>query len=159
MKCLQKTIVDKYYCWNFAFGLPTVYNWKHSIRVFFVFPFLDDNKLKRAVHTMPEVPHTNTEHNHVQGPTNTFIFWCPFGTLAWKFWWPGSQIQWPEKTNTCHNTLFFVRAIGVNHHGCRTHGNSLPHAMKRKDRTRSFSYSCWRCRAYGPTHHTLPSYS
>ena len=29
--------------------------------------------------------------------------------------------------------------------------------MKRKDRTRSFSYSCWRCRAYGPTHRTLPS--
>ena len=26
--------------------------------------FLDDNKLKRAVHTMPEVLHTSIEHNH-----------------------------------------------------------------------------------------------
>ena len=31
----------------------------HSIGVFFVFPFLDDNKLRRRVHTMPEVPYTN----------------------------------------------------------------------------------------------------
>ena len=65
----------------------------------------------------------------IQGPTNTFTFWCPFGTLASKFWWPGSQIQWPEKKITLftiHN--FFVRAIGVSHHitVCHTQGNSLP---------------------------------
>ena len=33
-------------------------------RVFFVFHFLDDNKIKRVVHTMLNVLRTNTEYNH-----------------------------------------------------------------------------------------------
>ena len=42
---------------------PTVYNWTHSTRIFFVFPF-DGSKIKQVVHTMPNVPRTNTEQNH-----------------------------------------------------------------------------------------------
>ena len=66
---------------------------------------------------------TNTLTYIQQGPTNTFIFWCPFGTLASKFWRPGSQIQWPEKRTESHHNTFFVRAIGVSHHG-------MPHPRK-----------------------------
>ena len=47
---------------NFVF--PIVYNWMHSTKFFFVFLFFYGNKIKRAAHTMPNVPRNNIEQNH-----------------------------------------------------------------------------------------------
>ena len=65
----------------------------------------------------------------IQGPTNTFIFWCPFGTLASKFWWPGSQIQWPKKKMDTSHTFFLSAPLVSVDTVCRTDWNALPHAM------------------------------
>ncbi len=87
-----------------------------------------------------------------QGSTNTFIFWCPFGTLASKFWWPESQIQWPEKNwHTSQYIIFCPRhwcqssrcAASTEIHYQSMHYGHHAHGCW-KDRTWCFSYPFWR---------------
>ena len=62
--CVLASFSCRVYVETYGRNVRHVAGLTHSIRVFFVFPFLDDTKLRRRVHIMPEVPHINREHNH-----------------------------------------------------------------------------------------------